>query len=199
MNELFTIGYSTHSIESFVEILKKYGINAIADVRSKPYSQFKPEFNWEKLKDTLQKKGIVYTFLGDHCGARIEDPNCYINGKADYKLISKNHIFQDGLNRIRKGMHDYHIALMCAEKDPITCHRAILICRELLNDNIQIKHILSDGNLENHSKSERRLMKLFKLDEKDLFKSESAQLEEAYDRQGDKIAYTEESKVSNGL
>ncbi|MCI5148865.1 MAG: DUF488 domain-containing protein, partial [Candidatus Electrothrix sp. MAN1_4] len=103
---------------------------------------------------------MSYVFIGDLCGARIEEPSCCINGKVDYSLVAKNQKFLKGLERIKQGMQEYRIALMCAEKDPITCHRAILICRNLLSDEMKIKHILSDGTVEEHKESEQRLLKL---------------------------------------
>jgi len=196
MNELFTIGYSPHSSDSFLSILKKYKITALVDVRSSPYSQFKPEFNQESLKDFLKSHNIAYVFLGDYCGARVEDPSCYMNGKVDYKLVAENQKFREGLERIKKGMEKFRIALMCAEKDPITCHRTILICRNLLTERVKIKHILGNGKVENHRDSENRLMKLFNLNHPDLFRSEQQRLEDAYSRQGEKIAY-ETAEPSN--
>jgi uncharacterized protein (DUF488 family) len=189
MNELFTIGYSPHTLDSFLSVLRKHEINALVDVRSSPYSQYKPDFNKESLKKFLNKHRIAYVFLGDYCGARVEDPSCYINGKVDYRLVAQNQKFKEGLERIKKGMENYRITLMCAEKDPITCHRTILICRNLLSHKIKIKHILSSGKVENHKDSEQRLLKVFKLNHPDLFRSEQQRIDDAYSRQGEKIAY----------
>lgn len=189
MNELFTIGYSPHSLDSFFHVLSKHKITALVDVRSSPYSKYKPEFNKESLTSFLKIKKIAYVFLGDYCGARVDDPSCYVNGKVDYRLVAKNQKFQEGLVRIKKGMENFKIALMCAEKDPITCHRTILICRNLLHPEIKIKHILSDGSLEAHKDSEKRLLKLFKLNEPDLFSNEQEKIDDAYSMQGEKIAY----------
>lgn len=189
MNELFTIGYAPHTLDSFLNILGKHKINALVDVRSSPYSQYKPEFNQEPLKEFLTKHKIAYVFLGDYCGARVEDPSCYVNGKVDYRLVAENEKFKEGLERIKKGMKSYRIVLMCAEKDPITCHRTILICRNLLSNKIQIKHILSNGKVEDHKDSEQRLLKVFKLNHPDLFRSEQQRIDDAYSRQGEKIAY----------
>lgn len=188
-NELFTIGYAPHTLDSFLSILKKYRITAVADVRSSPYSQFKPEFNKEKLSNYLKEHRIAYVFLGDYCGARIEDSSCYVNGKVNYTLVAENPKFKEGLKRIKNGMENFRIVLMCAEKDPITCHRTILICRNLLSQGIKIKHILSNGRIEQHADSERRLLKLFNLDHSDMFSSEQQRIEDAYSRQGEKIAY----------
>jgi uncharacterized protein (DUF488 family) len=170
-------------------------MSALADVRSSPYSQFKPEFNKDSLKDFLKEHKIAYVFLGDHCGARVEDPSCYVNGKVDYKLVAENQKFKEGIERIKKGLENFRIALMCAEKDPITCHRTILICRNLLSAGIKIKHILGNGKIEEHKDSEHRLMKLFNLNHPDLFRTEQQRLDDAYSRQGEKIGYeTTESK-----
>ena len=188
-NELFTIGYSPHTLDSFLRLLKKYQITALADVRSSPYSQYKPEFNKESLSVFLKANNIAYVFLGDQCGARVKDLSCYVNGKVDYKLVAESQIFQDGLKRIRKGMEKYRIVLMCAEKDPITCHRTILICRSLFTPNIYIKHILDNGEVEDHKSSEHRLLNLVKLNQQDLFRNEQQRLDDAYARQGEEIAY----------
>jgi uncharacterized protein (DUF488 family) len=188
-NELFTIGYSPHTLDSFLRLLKKYQITALADVRSSPYSQYKPEFNKESLSAFLKANNIAYVFLGDQCGARVKDLSCYVNGKVDYKLVAKSQNFNKGLERIKTGMEKYRIVLMCAEKDPITCHRTILICRSLFALNINIKHILANGEVEDHKSFEYRLMNLFKLNQQDFFRSEQQRLDDAYARQGEEIAY----------
>jgi uncharacterized protein (DUF488 family) len=188
-NELFTIGYSPHTLDSFLRLLKKYQITALADVRSSPYSRYKPEFNKESLSAFLKANHIVYVFLGDQCGARVKDLSCYVNGKVDYKLVAQSQNFKNGLNRIRKGMERYRIVLMCTEKDPITCHRTILICRSLLASSINIKHILDNGEVEDHKLSENRLLNLFELNQQDLFRNEQQRLDDAYARQGEGIAY----------
>ena len=93
---------------------------------------------------------------------------------------------------VRSGMEKFQIAIMCAEKDPITCHRTILISRNIKSENLLIKHILENGELEDHSGSEIRLLKLCKLEQEDLFKTFEDRLKEAYEIQGNKIAYAEE-------
>jgi len=188
-NVLFSIGYSCHSINSFSKTLLRNDVTAVVDVRSVPYSRFKPEFNRENIQYKLKENGIVYVFLGDNLGAKIDAPECYVNGKADYELIAKHPKFLHGIDRIKKGMENYKIALMCAEKDPITCHRAILIFRNLRNSDIQLYHMLCDGTIEDHAESEKRLLKLLKLEQFDLFSNNSNVFEKAYKRQAMRIAY----------
>lgn len=197
MNKLYTIGYSSFEIPEFIETLQKNEVSAVADVRSSPYSKFKPDFNRGNLKTSLKKNNIEYVFLGDYCGARISDPSCYVDGKASYTLIKEKEKFKVGLNRIIKGLEKYSIALLCAEKDPITCHRNILICRNLKQFDIEIFHILSVNKIEKNSQSEERLLKLFNLEQNDLFLERGDLIEEAYNRQGDLIAYSEMEETQN--
>jgi len=190
MYELFTIGHSIHSVERFVDLLKTHGVTALCDVRSSPYSRFTPQFNREPLKDELARQHIIYLYLGAELGPRSSDLTCYENGKVQYNRLAGKDIFQQGLGRLQKGMATYRIALMCAEKDPLTCHRMLLICQNLRGDDIVIRHILEDGALEDNRDTEKRLMKLLKIDPTDLFSTEADQIQRAYDLQGEKVAYT---------
>ena len=190
MFELFTIGHSVHSMERFIDLLKIHGITAICDVRSSPYSRYMPHFNRELLKDELARQRISYIYLGTELGPRSDDPNCYEKGKVQYKRLADRDIFQQGLARLRKGMMTHRIALLCAEKDPLTCHRMLLICRHLRADDVVIKHILEDGVLEDNRDTEMRLMRLLKIDSDDLFSSKAELIEMAYTMQSEKVAYT---------
>src|SRR5712691_7200087 len=144
---IYTIGHSTHSIEAFVELLRQHGITAVCDVRSRPYSRMNPQFNREELKDSLKSADIKYVFLGKELGARSEDKNCYRNGQVQYDLLAQTKLFQDGIKRVEKGVKEFRIALMCAEKEPLDCHRTILVSRKLFDDGLIINHILSDGQI----------------------------------------------------
>ena len=190
MFELFTIGHSVHSMERFIDLLKMHGITAIGDVRSSPWSRYTPHFNRELLKDALARQRIGYIYLGTELGPRSDDPTCYEKGKVQYKRLADREIFQQGLARLRKGMETHRIALLCAEKDPVTCHRMLLVCRYLRADDLVIRHILEDGAIEDNGDSEARLMRLLKIDPADLFSTKAEQIERAYDMQSEKVAYT---------
>lgn len=187
--ELYTIGHSNHPLERFIELLQRHHITAIGDVRSQPYSRFNPQFNRETLQKELQQHKIAYVYLGKELGARSDDPGCYVGGKVQYSRLAQTDLFQQGLDRLRKGMETYRIALMCAEKDPLMCHRTILICRHLRADDIALKHILEDGQLEDNRESEERLLEVLKLPQRDLFTTTEEFIELAYDIQSEKIAY----------
>jgi uncharacterized protein (DUF488 family) len=188
---LFTIGHSDHSAADFLGLLQLQGITAVADVRSAPYSRWHPHFNREAIAAELTRAGIKYVFLGRELGARRDEPECYEEGKARYELIARAPLFQAGLERVRRGLERYRVALMCAEKDPLTCHRAILVCRHLKDAVPIIHHILPNGTLESHSDLESRLLDLAGLADGDLFRTRDELLAEAYDGQGERIAYVE--------
>ena len=190
METLYTIGHSTHSIDRFIELLTMHHITAVGDVRSDPYSRFNPQFNRENLQKELKKQGITYVFLGKELGPRSDDPKCFENGKVRYDRLSKTALFQEGLKRIRQGMISYRISLMCLEKDPVACHRTILVCRHLRDQPVRIRHILEDGSVEENDAALRRLTTLLKLPERDLFTSPEEMVERAYDVQGDRIAFS---------
>ena len=140
---LFTIGYSGRTIDDFIALLVQHKITALCDVRSMPYSSRNPQFNREPLKKALKAHNIDYVFLGEELGARPKDPSCYVAGKAIYQKIAATPLFKNGLERIESGVQKgYVLALMCAEKDPMTCHRSILICRNLRDRQISIWHII---------------------------------------------------------
>ena len=196
VTEIYTVGHSTQTIENFTELLKKQGVTAIADVRSTPYSRFNPQFNREELRGSLKANGIRYVFLGKELGARSDDERCYINDKVSYKLLAKTPIFQSGIDRVIEGSDTHRIALMCSEKDPLDCHRTILVSRELSNRGAKVIHILQDGSTELHCDAVRRLIAKMGLSEADMFRSEELTVNDAYDMQGDRIAYAR--KASRG-
>jgi len=190
MPELFTIGHSTQSWEQFLDRLARHHIKAVGDVRSSPYSVRLPQFNREILERTLKLSGIQYVFLGNELGARRSERECYVDGIARYDRIARTPAFQSGLDRVRKGVGRFRLALMCAEKDPLECHRTILVCREVRNE-FDIRHILDDGTIENHSDAEARLLAEERVPAEDFFISREELIARAYDRRGGKIAYRE--------
>ncbi|HTX21328.1 MAG TPA: DUF488 domain-containing protein [Candidatus Aquilonibacter sp.] len=190
--ELFTIGHSTHSLEKFLELLRLHRIEAVADVRSSPFSQYNPQFNREPLQRALREQGISYVFLGGELGARRSEPECYVNGRADYALIAQTPAFARGFDRIVQGAAKMRIAIMCAEKDPLDCHRCILVSPRLSGKGIKVQHIHSDGSLESQEQAERRLVEMFDLAERELFRSSNEIVAEAYRLQGERIAYQEQ-------
>lgn len=191
MNPLFTVGHSNHELDVLLDLLKRHRVEAVADVRSEPFSPRYPQFSRPVLERTLWQTGRQYVFLGRELGARREERDCYVDGQARYDLAAKTPAFAEGLRRVISGLCRHRVALLCAEKDPLMCHRAILVCRHLRGGGFPIHHILADGSLESHPSAEERLLQLVGLAEPSLFASLAERIEEAYDLQGAKIAYRE--------
>ena len=219
--KLYTIGHSTHPVDdsthpedaprSFIGLLNKHGITAVCDVRSHPYSKHNPQYNREAIADKMKSHGIAYIFLGKELGARSNNPSCYVDGKIQFQKLAADPLFQAGLARLRRGVKKYTIALMCAEKDPIACHRAILITRQLQQE-FFINHILASGELESNEEMEKRLMELWKIEpcpsenehqselpgiEPRPREDENQRIERAYKLQEEKIAYQKTPKVKS--
>jgi len=188
---VFTIGHSTHTQERFIALLRQHGITALCDVRSRPFSRINPQFNRDELKGVLPELGINYVFLGKELGARSDDPACYEGGKVQYQRLARTELFQQGLARIRDGMSKgFRIALMCAEREPLECHRTILVARHLAALGSDVQHIHANGNLESHNDALRRLAKMVDVPDEDIFRRTPEELlDETYRRQEYRIAY----------
>ena len=198
VDAVYTIGHSTHTIEKLIELLKGRNITAVCDVRSRPYSRMNPQFNREPLKTALRESGIKYVFLGAELGARSNDKNCYRNGQVQYDLLARTDLFKKGIERVKEGARAYRLALMCAEKEPLECHRTILVSRRLFDEGVPIKHILADGSVEDHAHALERLIGLLRIPGNDMFRTIDDITSEAYARQGNEIAYREQSPIEPG-
>ena len=191
MATLYTVGHSNHSIGKFIGLLSANGITAVADVRSRPFSRRYPQFNKERLAAVLAQHNIAYVFLGKELGARSEDPSCYENGKVQYGRLAATPAFKAGIERVLAGAQKFRVALMCAEKEPLDCHRTLLVSRALESVGAEIAHILADGSLESQQKTMSRLVGLVGLSKEDLFQHNDL-IAAACRLREDKIAYIKE-------
>ncbi len=186
---VLTIGHSTHTLETFVTLLQLHDVTAVADVRSRPYSRFNPQFNREPLADALSRNGVRYVYLGHALGGRPDDPSCYEGGRIRYDLVAGTEPFKGGLVRVVRGAAKYRIALMCSEKEPLACHRTLLVSRALDEQGIDVAHIHADGRAEPHSEAMDRLLDLQKLHRKDLYATREELIAIAVARQSGRAAH----------
>src|SRR5262245_37384151 len=120
---IWTVGHSNHTLEHFVDLLRTHAIEVVADVRSTPFSKRHPHFNRERLKAALAGATIDYTFLGAELGARSPDRSCYdADGRVVYERLARTDAFKAGLDRAIDEAATRRVAIMCAEKDPLSCH-----------------------------------------------------------------------------
>lgn len=196
---VFTIGHSTHSLDRFVDMLIQSGITALADVRSVPYSRYQPQFNRSTLPKALKKRGVAYVFLGDELGARSSDPSCYEDGRVQYSRLAATPLFRSGIERVLSGMETHNIALMCAEMEPLECHRSLLVSRELESLGVPVVHIHANYHHESHSDAMLRLLDLLGLYQAELFRSSDELISEAYAIQESRTAYVNRSELVRSL
>ena len=191
---IWTVGHSNHTLEHFVELLRTHSIDVVADVRSTPFSRRHPHFNRERLKAALANAaiGIDYIFLGAELGARSQDHACYdAEGRVVYERLARTDAFKAGLDRVTCEAANRRVTLMCAEKDPLSCHRTILVTPRLIARGLTVMHILGDGAIEPHSPAteERLIAETFKREQPDLFRSREDILAEAFQRREATVAY----------
>ena len=146
---IYTIGYGSRSVDEFIEVLQEHEIAYLIDVRSAPYSRYKPEFSREPLEAELQRQGVRYVFMGDTLGGQPDDEECYdVNGKVDYERVKKTGRYQFGIKRLQTAVaQKQRVVLMCSEGKPENCHRSKLIGETLQRRNIQITHIDENNEL----------------------------------------------------
>ena len=139
---IYTIGYGSRSIEEFIEVLHQHEIVYLIDVRSAPYSRYKPEFSKAQLANALEQHGIRYVFMGDTLGGRPDDETCYVNGKLDYEKVKEREYYQHGIERLHTAfLQQQSVVLMCSEGKPEACHRCKLIAATLITQDIPVIHI----------------------------------------------------------
>ncbi|MCC6781155.1 MAG: DUF488 domain-containing protein [Hyphomicrobiales bacterium] len=189
--EVLTIGHSTLPYERFLSLLRGARVTAVADVRSAPYSRQFPHFSRDELREELRSDGISYVFLGKELGGRPSEDKFYCEGVADYEKMAQAPEFNRGLDRVIEGAKKHRIALMCSERDPLDCHRCLLVGRALARRGVCVCHILSDGSMATHDQIEDRLLDLAGRTDDDLFATRSERVAAAYRERACKVAFAE--------
>jgi uncharacterized protein (DUF488 family) len=139
---IYTIGYGARSLADFVAVLRAHDVAYLLDVRSTPYSRFKPEFSKDALGSALEEQGIHYVYMGRQLGGQPEDPSCYVDGKVDYAAVKRLAAYREGMERLERAWRQgRRVALMCSEGKPELCHRSKLLGQSLDERGIPVLHI----------------------------------------------------------
>jgi uncharacterized protein (DUF488 family) len=165
-----TIGHSNHPIERFVELLTEGEVQLLVDVRSVPYSRRFPQFGKERLAKSLAAAGIAYQWEGEALGGK----------SGGYREAAARPAFKDAISRLIARSAGTTLCLMCAEKEPLDCHRTVLVARRLAERGAAIDHLLADGSARAHRKVEETLLARSS-GTADLFDDRAALLARAYD------------------
>ena len=197
---IYTVGYTSFpNINDFIGILKRNGINVLIDVRSNPHSAYYDAFDKEKIEKALQNYGIFYRNYSREFGARQENQTFYKNGQLSFEDFAKSEQFLEGVNKIKKTLEKgYTPAFMCAEKIPMTCHRAILVSRAFSDAGYDVEHILANGDKQSQQEMEQQMVDCFFPDREQISlfeepKTMEEYINEAYRYQNEKIGFLEEN------
>ena len=158
--DLYSIGYAGFCIKDFIDLLKCNDIKAVIDVRSIPYSKYYSDYNENKLQELLGKHNIYYRNYAKEFGAQQKDRRYYSDeGFLDFERFTASEIFISGFNKIKTSMEkNYTFVLMCSEKDPLECHRSIMVSRIFYTNGYRIKHLLNNGSIITQEDIENRLL-----------------------------------------
>jgi uncharacterized protein (DUF488 family) len=187
---IYSIGHSNLGFDAFLAQLGQAGIEAIADIRSSPWSRFNPQFNRETLKASLKAAGIAYLHLAE-LGGRPKERQYYCDGVADYRKMRAAPAFATGLARLDAGSRRFRLAIMCSEQNPLECHRCLLVGRALHEAGRPVVHLLHDGSSMTQADVEERLLDLGGKQGADLFAPRQEQIAEAYWMQNRGHAFAE--------
>lgn len=187
--DLFSIGHSNIPAERFIALQRSAGVTAVADVRSTPFSRFCPWFSAKNLAPLLAQAGIGYSSYGTELGGRPRDPRLYRDGIADFEAMARQPDFHAGLDRLVAEAARHRLCMMCSEREPLECHRCLLVARALAARGLNVGHILHDGSIEPHAVSEQRLLALDAEGDTLFATGQQDRLAAAYLRQARAVAY----------
>lgn len=196
---IYTIGHSNHEIGFFLDLLRAHSINCVVDVRTLAASRFNPQYNKSSLSASLRDEGITYIHMPEEFGARHAAPELLTNGRVNFEKVRRSIGFKKGIDRLRHGVSKgFRIALMCAEADPLECHRFGMIS-VALKEEFEVYHILKDKSIIANHDLEQELLKKYKkkLLTSDLFQSAHTyqeRLSAAYHLQNLEIGYVNDQR-----
>ena len=199
--QVYTIGHSNHEPKKLLTLLRMHGVDAVVDVRSAPYSRYLPHFNKEHLAAALKDADIRYAFKGKELGGQPTDRAFYdAEGHVLYGELAQSPAYGAGIEFVRDNAVARSVALMCSEKEPLDCHRSLMIGQTLAERGIAVAHIHADGSLESQGVAIDRLLEQLRLPPNgDLFRSRDEVIVDAVARQAQKVgARWHESAATGG-
>lgn len=205
-NRIYTVGHSNHPAAHFLGLLNSCQVNCVVDVRSIPASRYNPQYHQGVLAPFLKENEILYLHFGREFGARHTNTALHdADGRVDFEKVRATSAFRQGITRLEEGVRQGFVAaLMCAETDPLDCHRFSMIAVALQGAGWEVLHILKDGSVVSHGELEQELLRRFakKLPQPTLFEpgiNRQDQLQTAYRLHNQSIGWSEKADDDRGI
>lgn len=193
---IFTIGHSNLDIINFINLLLANKIELVIDVRSAPFSKMYPHFNRDSIESSLKHNLIKYLYFGDSIGGRSKNTGDYLKGRILYRKLAEKPEYISSIKKVIEIATKHRIVLMCSEKEPLECHRTLLVSRSIEMFEVKVLHIHGSGKIESQNETLQRLLGIWKLDAPDLFGEDADRLDQALTNQQNKFAYFDENMIN---
>lgn len=138
--KVYTIGHSNLNLDTFLQIMQKYSISAIVDVRTKPYSKYARWTKKKNIENVLPESGIDYIYLGNELGGKPFEK------MTDFYERERNPLFVVGIQKLIDIAEQKNTVILCSEANPDRCHRKSIIGKHLTNRGWRVVHIMRDGS-----------------------------------------------------
>jgi uncharacterized protein (DUF488 family) len=151
---LYTAGHSDRRVEELMCMLGEAGVTTLVDVRAQPHSARHPQFNEDALRDSCSTANIIYHWAGRHLGGkrppRPGSPHVTLDeGRRGFADYMQTEVFQKAAAQLASMSGRAPTAMLCAEREPEHCHRA-LIADYLLLQGLRIVHLVAPGEQREH-------------------------------------------------
>ncbi len=154
---VLTLGHSRHAIADFVALARSRGTGTVVDVRGQPFSRFNPQYNRAAFASSLAAAGIAYRWEGERLSGRPRDRAFYSpDGSVDWAALRAWRGLSDGIDDVLALARTARIALVCAEEDPLRCHRRFLLTPPLIGRGVRVLHVRGDGTAETEAEAAAR-------------------------------------------
>jgi uncharacterized protein (DUF488 family) len=143
---VYSLGHSTRDFEDFVEILKKFRVELVVDVRKVPFSKRFPHFSKANLQERLLNEKIDYLHFASLGGFREEG----------YLVFFQSSEFAKAIGELQEVIDSRVVVVFCAEVLWWRCHRKY-VAQALYEKGYQVIHIFDKDKLQKHQPLQREI------------------------------------------
>ena len=151
---IYTVGHGNRTLEDLIQLLEGAGVDTLVDVRAQPRSTHNPQFNDDSLRAACGRHGLTYHWAGRQLGgmraALADSPHVALEaGRRGFADHMDTEAFKKGAAQLQQLAARGMCAILCAERDPSRCHRA-LIADFLTLRGVRVMHLIAPGETREH-------------------------------------------------